>query len=97
MVQSLKQRTTLMVQSLKQRTLSNTLADSFYRGTRVKTSQKNAMQHGGECGVDGPTEFACFSAAFCRVTRYRAELTSVAKYILQPSEVVQARLAMLKR
>jgi hypothetical protein len=41
--------------------------------------------------------FVCFSADFGRITRYRVELTSVAKYILQPSEVAQARLAMAER
>jgi hypothetical protein len=43
-----------------------------------------------------PTVFVCSSAAFGLVTRYSPELTSVAKYILQPSEVVQARSAMIK-
>jgi hypothetical protein len=36
----------------------------------------------------GPTVFMSFSATFTWVTRYRAELTSVAKCILQLSEVV---------
>jgi hypothetical protein len=44
-----------------------------------------------------PTVFVCFSAGFGRVTLYVAEVTSVAKYISQLSEVVQARLAMAER
>jgi hypothetical protein len=45
----------------------------------------------------GPIVFVSSSAVFGQVTRHRAELTSVAKNILQPSEVVQARLTMAKR
>jgi hypothetical protein len=36
-------------------------------------------------------------AGLGQVTLYTAELTNVAKYIIQLSEVVQARLAMAKR
>jgi hypothetical protein len=71
------------------------IADSFSREAWVKANQKNAMQQSGVWG--GPTVFVCFSGGFGQVTRYTAELTSVAKYILQPSEVVEARLAMAKR
>jgi hypothetical protein len=39
----------------------------------------------------------CYSAAFGRVTWYKAELTSLAKCILQGSELFQARLTMTKR
>jgi hypothetical protein len=43
-----------------------------------------------------PTVFMCCMAGFGGVTWYRAKLASVAKYILQLSEMVQARLAVGK-
>jgi hypothetical protein len=53
-----------------------TITDSFSREAWVFTNK------------GGPIVFMCFSAGFGRVTLYTAELTSVAKYILQPSEVL---------
>jgi hypothetical protein len=67
--------------------------DSFSREAWVETNQKNAMQQGGEVW-DGPTILVCFLAGSSQVMCYRAKLTSVAKYTLQLSEMVQARLAM---
>jgi hypothetical protein len=45
----------------------------------------------------GLTVLMCILANFGQVTQYRAELTNDAKYILQQSEVVQARLTMVKQ
>jgi hypothetical protein len=45
---------------------------SFSHEALVKTKQKNAVQHGAECGVGG------LWIGFSRVKWYRAELTSVA-------------------
>jgi hypothetical protein len=44
----------------------------------------------------GLTIFMCSSATFVWIAWYRAQLTSVAKYILHSCEVVQARLAVAK-
>jgi hypothetical protein len=59
----------------------------------VKTTQHSATQDGGECRMC--RLYSCTAQTlFGRITRYITELTSVAKYILQPNEVVQARLAI---
>jgi hypothetical protein len=65
----------------KQQLGNSTTADFFSREGCVKTNQKNAKQPGG------PTLFVCFSDDYGRYVIYArntAELSIVAKYILQP-------------